>query len=437
MKEYHEIDLNDEPCIFPVCGHFLTLSSMDGQVDMAACYELDGNGQFVGILRNGEPFSMGDSKVPACATCRGPLRNIARYGRIVRGAMLDETTKRFILWSNTQYGLLVEQFVAEQERLETTEISTASQPIASAGKTPVGLTSRRGGLECLMHLVGQKRYKSMMALRNGIRIFADRARREEQPIHRVADLVRHARRKKKLAHGFDYDDDIIQTKANLQARVLFIQCEIALFSDFVQRAVKNVVGDVAGMIDLSSLWTECETITKLAETKTYRREETQGHLFAAQLCGLCKCSDAFYISKVATKNDTSSDVYTEKLESAGLAQLDRARGITRGRDSIAALNAEIDAAEEVLMGATYRPVTAAELKAVYAAMSTEFRGTGHWYRCENGHPFTIGECGMAMEMARCPECDAPVGGSNHQTAEGVEHDRDMEQLGRHVDDMRL
>ncbi|KAK3066908.1 hypothetical protein LTR53_016541, partial [Teratosphaeriaceae sp. CCFEE 6253] len=36
-------------------------------------------------------------------------------------------------------------------------------------------------------------------------------------------------------------------------------------------------------------------------------------------------------------------------------------------------------------------VSMSEMKMVVAAMAKEFRGTGHWHRCENSHPFTIGQ----------------------------------------------
>lgn len=63
---------------------------------------------------------------------------------------------------------------------------------------------------------------------------------------------------------------------------------------------------------------------------------------------------------------------------------------------------------------------------VVAAMQGEFSGTGHRYRFENGHPFTVGECGMLMQVARCFQCDAPIGGSNHRPAAGVVHASDIE-----------
>ncbi|CAG9858900.1 unnamed protein product [Phyllotreta striolata] len=38
---------------------------------------------------------------------------------------------------------------------------------------------------------------------------------------------------------------------------------------------------------------------------------------------------------------------------------------------------------------------------------------GHWFKCPNGHPYIITECGGAMQTSRCNECQAPIGGSNH------------------------
>jgi hypothetical protein len=38
---------------------------------------------------------------------------------------------------------------------------------------------------------------------------------------------------------------------------------------------------------------------------------------------------------------------------------------------------------------------------------------GHWFKCPNGHVYCIGECGGAMEEAKCPECAARIGGRQH------------------------
>ena len=93
----------------------------------------------------------------------------------------------------------------------------------------------------------------------------------------------------------------------------------------------------------------------------------------------------------------------------------------------AGMLSEVSEAEKMLRDATfYAPVTNAEIAAVYAAMAQSFQGTGHWCYCANGHPFTVGECGMPMETARCPQCGATVGGTHHQPAAGVTRAADLE-----------
>ncbi|KAK4519913.1 uncharacterized protein ATC70_010157 [Mucor velutinosus] len=42
---------------------------------------------------------------------------------------------------------------------------------------------------------------------------------------------------------------------------------------------------------------------------------------------------------------------------------------------------------------------------------------GRWFVCENQHPYYVGECGGATEVSKCPECDAPIGGTQHKVVE--------------------
>ncbi|KAK9882468.1 hypothetical protein WA026_021501 [Henosepilachna vigintioctopunctata] len=55
-------------------------------------------------------------------------------------------------------------------------------------------------------------------------------------------------------------------------------------------------------------------------------------------------------------------------------------------------------------------VTEAEKQAIVKAMGLK---QGHWYKCENGHPYAIGECGGAMEVGICNECGVEIGGTDH------------------------
>ena len=51
---------------------------------------------------------------------------------------------------------------------------------------------------------------------------------------------------------------------------------------------------------------------------------------------------------------------------------------------------------------------------------------GHWFKCPNGHYYCIGECGGAMELAKCPECKADIGGTSHQLTSGNVHAGEMD-----------
>ncbi len=39
---------------------------------------------------------------------------------------------------------------------------------------------------------------------------------------------------------------------------------------------------------------------------------------------------------------------------------------------------------------------------------------GHWFKCPNGHFYCIADCGGAMVVSKCPECNVEIGGSHHQ-----------------------
>lgn len=62
----------------------------------------------------------------------------------------------------------------------------------------------------------------------------------------------------------------------------------------------------------------------------------------------------------------------------------------------------------------------ADMKMIHEVMSKQFFGgsgaKGHWFKCPNGHPYVITECGGAVVESNCPEngCGARIGGRNHR-----------------------
>lgn len=453
LKEYREIALDETPCLFPDCGHFLTVESMDGQMSVREHYELDENDIPRGILAAAKPFSMDEVKV--CSACRGSLRSICRYGRIVRRAMLDEATKKFISWSATRHFELAEGLMKEQKKLE--ESTYQVQDVGRAGR--LGLTG--DVFNQIMNLrkwVGPARYRGLIQTYTNISTFVTQVSVEEQPFHRVFEFVSHARRQKTTGGGLHYDQDIIQLRGYLLALSLLLKCYIAILSDFssLRKAASGML-QTKVTVDFAANLGLCNKLIQGAIDTNRPQLQAEGHIYSAQLCGFAlllgdpnaaseptdaSSPGAATDEELAAACDTKdlNKSHYEYLKNKGLDHLSLASGLlgTATAETKKMMEAEITAAQTVLNGGVfYRPITTNEMRAVYKAMAAEFGGTGHWYTCELGHPFTVGECGMPMEQARCPECGSPVGGRNHAPVEGVRRAVEIEEIARGVGRMGI
>ena len=435
---YAEIDLDDSPCLIPSCGHILTLESMDGHMGLSEYYaissEINVEQPIIALKASSVPFSA--SELKNCPLCRKPLRNINRYGRIVRRAWIDEATKKFILWANSQFVPLTSRM--EQAEAELRETVSRSQTVESRLLGLAELTPTLGRLSLEpVRLAGSRdqqiniirkaqkanaRYKDVFLLRNDIKRFLRNVDEAEQPISRIHDLIQDARNHRGVATEITQMNDIpsvLQVRNRLLATVLLFRCDYAILFNFVTggggAAFKGSLPDCRLHLALNRK--ECEYLIQDSRLRQQPAQEVEGLLYYARFVAL------------------------ERGRSANLSDVDMANLVDRANDHIhlardicnahsgqtAGLLAEVSEAENMLREATfYAPVTNAERAAVYAAMAQDFRGTGHWYYCVNGHPFTVGECGMPMETSRCPQCGATVGGNHHQPAEGVTQAVDMD-----------
>lgn len=240
---------------------------------------------------------------------------------------------------------------------------------------------------------------------------------EEQPFIRVHNFVENVYRRRNNVGSFDFDNNVLQTKGHLQAKALLLRLDIALIADFLSlyRRANSATKKSEVTLNLQNNRVECQSLIKTAEESKRIPQQVEGYIFMAQL----------YATELPSCSETKQ---AENHRICGKEAIDTARRLCRAYPGqTSGFMEEIEGAEKMLNGSTfYTTVTNEERMAVLSAMAREFRGTGHWYYCRNGHPFTIGECGVAMELSTCPECGAPVGGQSHQAVDGVRWADDLE-----------
>lgn len=419
-ETYAEINLDENPCIFPHCGHFLTIESMDGQMDMKKYYVMNSD-KPVAIRSSSDPFSVDDIK--RCATCRGSLRDLSRYGRLVRRAILDESTKRFLLYLNREYMPLAQELPEKLAALQSTD--GVLSPLLFQTNKAISIDGSRLKQSIILSNImkkkkkkhGSNRWKQITELRNRIARYCTAVTIEEQPLIRVRDLVENVRKHKRATGTFEFDEGVVQTKGWFLATALGTRLDIGLLGDFLSLYRRSDIGTTERTmrVNLQANCEECRDLINSAVKYKRVSHEVEGYIFLVQLYSL----ERSQISDPAQSERHSDKAFKAIASAKELCR--RYPGQTRG------LSDEVDGAERMFNGGSfYSAVTNEERKAVIAAMAKEFLGTGHWYYCQNGHPFTIGECGGPMQVSTCPECGAPVGGQRHMAADGVTRAHDLE-----------
>lgn len=408
LEEYQEINLNDKPCIVPPCGHLLTVETMDGQMEFSKYYNTEADGAIVGMTDLSAPFSMDEMKT--CSICRGPLRTVSRYGRIVRRGLIDESTKKFIVSANGGFLPLYELVHQRREQLAES-VKSAQDGAIKPGEKDIVLVGRRQEQLKTIYGATHNRYSRISGTRRKISEYLRRVDIQEQPFKRVWDMVQFARKRERTCSNVAFDATVLQTNQTLRATALLLRCDIVVLSDFLAISEPRLK-----KLDFGANREDCSTLVTAAQEAKQPVIEVEAHIFYIQLCA-------------AERRYGGSPEIADKLSAEATEHLTEAEQLCqRYPAQTGRLVGEVKAVRKMLESETFMAtVTDQEWKEVMTAMAGEFRGSGHWYTCVNGHAFTVGECGMPMQEARCNQCGAPIGGRHHQPAEGVERATELEQ----------
>ncbi|KAJ5545400.1 hypothetical protein N7461_007704 [Penicillium sp. DV-2018c] len=419
-KKYSEIDLDETPIIVLGCGHFFTSESVDGVVGLDQVYTRDKDGNFEDLRDVSSSLA---SVIPSCPDCKQPIRQFVtkRYNRVVNRAVMDETYKRFI----SKGRIDLEDI---ESRLSDIEHKLNSNLAGDAKSKPDVLyeTCRRLGAEALkLSGIMEAENQPMKRLMDAITISQKQQGDEITSLSARVEAMNLATR--------DPDSQI-----TLNARLIQIKSQEMMFSLSCKAAESNESGKTRSILVffmLSQSLKNCRDLIAQANERNLYRIVILATISFAKIAQL----DAWWYrrthpagtpvdpppkeSNASLEKPEDRTETTRELLTAALKLCDRLGNCPELQEQVQELT-------RLYEGPRYETVTLEELRSIKSAMVSGRGGfathSGHWYNCVNGHPFAIGECGMPMEQARCPECGAPIGGQNHTAVEGVSRALQME-----------
>ncbi|CAG8096658.1 unnamed protein product [Penicillium nalgiovense] len=424
MKTYSEINLDETPIIVLGCGHFFTAESVDGIVGLDEVYTRDKNGRFDGLRDVSSSLA---SVVPSCPDCKQPIRQFVtkRYNRLINRAVMDQTCKRFLTKGRTDLEALESRFNDIEDETNSKQALVAARDNelqASRLKTRFTACKRLVTDALALSKATEVENQPMKRLMDAIAIYEKSPRNEVASLSTRMELMKIARESGNLITLGAQLIRIKSTEVMLRNAFRVIDTNVTSAS----LPLKSLPNSAAALIRVLH---DCRDLIAQANEGNFSRIIIMATISFAKIAQL----DAWYHR--SHPGDTSNPI----LENPGLEKLEDRYQTTR--DLLAAAlklcgelsNPELqERVEEMarLFETRYETVTPEELKSIKTAMVSGRGGiathAGHWYNCVNGHPFAIGECGMPMEQARCPECGSPIGGRNHAAVEGVSRAEHME-----------
>lgn len=310
------------------------------------------------------------------------FENIYRYNRIVKKALLDESTKRFIVTAGSSYKELSDAVFRRQMELEKARADFLSSYSTETGEprdpTAIGPKRLFGKKEKLQKRI-DKFIKSMAAI--------------EQPYGRVNDLLASAASRENTAKNrvFRVDESKIQTGFQIRGQILQLRLTWAILWDY--RMISNDIrtdsklsSELCDVVasQLKGLIRDCRSIKESSKTAKLLAQEVEAMIYYALFSSLSLSTSE------AKGHELSTDAATKLRDQASTALEECESLYFENLGTLGFLRDDIEKARGLLNGATfYSLVTTEEKKQVYDAMAAQFLGTGHWYYCRNNHPVRL------------------------------------------------
>ena len=116
FTEYQDLDVDADPVIFLPCGHFFSVSTLDGVMDLNSAYTQDQSGDYIGL----QSLSTVGANNAKCPDCRNVIHSVKRYGRLISLHCLRASERKHMMQVNTKLNLLTHS--ANREGLDKEQL---------------------------------------------------------------------------------------------------------------------------------------------------------------------------------------------------------------------------------------------------------------------------------------------------------------------------
>ncbi|PKC57188.1 hypothetical protein RhiirA1_446280 [Rhizophagus irregularis] len=469
---FSEIDWNEKRMVVLTCRHVYTMETMDMIMEMKNYYEgsIKEGWKSVKIL----PALLMNAKT--CPTCRTPIKNVKRYGRIINKYTLDMQNKKFLLKYDSHLKEIIMQIITlRDEMIVKRNILKNALPKHESRPMRVVLEVRNKVVnkklpEIISHtyfenigmyhgfdrqskkawvahvnkllvnyqklvLIAEatnfpphkKAFDAVLSLYRDNTLSSISSETFQEMLSRVGTSIPQVDRRIYLDAFFE----IVNVQKILHREILFIIQELSKESTPTATVIENT-------LSIKEVWKKfierlqlsinnhLNTIGEIAESTHYGRHlllvnveilEFDLILFTYQL--------RFSPNESTDIDDTKSlqERITEKCEDIKKRIVNIIES-QRYKNSEEEFKSDIHARLVNLLENcndienwdvnSSDTLNIEELLEIHQATKTEFKSSEHWYECPNGHPYTIEECDGAMQMNKCPDCNEQIGGEGHQ-----------------------
>ena len=406
--DYKDVDVNADPVIVLSCGHVFTISTLDGHVGIASVYDMSKDGAFVG-LKN---VSLADAVAPkTCPSCRQLITSPSRYGRAIKLHDLHHSEIK----AKTCHGRkLAESALGLRDALARLE---QPPPIKDKAKDHVkdllkasikGMKDAQALAQDTAVPMTQQIYdKTRMAMQHQ-GSSTEQATTATSFSPAQADLSSH-----------------IEAKLLLGDWKLFNVQSLLSGGTVTEGSAKKIGMSIKDAFDVhESAYTVAKESKNLALMAQSRVKKVQTYCTWAMTLANPKLTDD--ILSVVIESAGKEGTADKAIELVQLVFRDHHQHLVEVVNKHPDANERASLLQELgrmvdKIKTIKRGLTAQEKLMIFKAVnlsSVEGSFGGHWYTCANGHVYSIGECGGAMQQSTCPQCGATIGGADHRRVEG-------------------